>query len=57
MQNDLKLLKPFNFIGAFSIEMNQVAALVAKYSLKNTKTILSELKKFPGANTCPVYQI
>lgn len=46
MQNDLKLLKPFNFIEAFSVEMNQAADLVAKYSLKNTKTILSELKNF-----------
>lgn len=46
MQGDLKLLKPFNFLWAFYVEVNQAAALVAKYSPKNIQTTLSELNNF-----------
>lgn len=44
IQNDLKLLKPFNFLWAYCVEMNQAASLVAKYSLKTQKTTVSKLK-------------
>lgn len=46
MQNDLKLLKPFKFLWAFYVEVNQTASSVAKYSPKNVQTTLSELNNF-----------
>lgn len=53
IQNDLKLLKPFNFLWTFYMNMNKAAFLIANFHLKIHKQHC-QIENFPLANTCLV---